>query len=64
MQVKDSHVDTIAIRHKAESILNDLAKNLVALKASEERLSEDARRSYLQVSFALYFQFGLFGLIS
>eukprot|EP00554_Chaetoceros_debilis_P011522 CAMPEP_0194105350 /NCGR_PEP_ID=MMETSP0150-20130528/5553_1 /TAXON_ID=122233 /ORGANISM="Chaetoceros debilis, Strain MM31A-1" /LENGTH=1464 /DNA_ID=CAMNT_0038793161 /DNA_START=358 /DNA_END=4752 /DNA_ORIENTATION=+ len=47
-QVKDSHVDTIAIRHKAESILNDLAKNLVALKASEERLSEDARRSYLQ----------------
>ena len=38
-----------AIKHKAESILNDLAKHLVALKASEERLTENARRSYLQV---------------
>jgi hypothetical protein len=40
----------IAIRHKAEAILNDLAKHLVALKSSEGRLNEEARKSYLQVS--------------
>lgn len=39
----------IAIRNKAESILNNLAKHLVALKASEGRLNRAARRSYLQV---------------
>lgn len=38
----------IEVRNQAESILNNLAKNLVALKASEGRLNETARRSYLQ----------------
>ncbi len=45
-----TNIDTVAVRHKAELILNDLAKHLVALKASEGRLSGQARRSYLQVS--------------
>ena len=45
----ESNVDMISIRNKAESILNNLAKHLVALKASEGRLNRAARRSYLQV---------------
>ena len=47
----NSDIDLIEVRNKAESILNNLAKHLVALKASEGRLNEVARRSYLQVSF-------------
>jgi hypothetical protein len=38
------------VRQNAETLLNDLAKHLVALKASEGRLNDEARRSYLQVS--------------
>mmetsp|Transcript_5712 Transcript_5712/g.10819 ORF Transcript_5712/g.10819 Transcript_5712/m.10819 type:complete len:385 (+) Transcript_5712:2678-3832(+) len=49
-QWNQSDVDMIAIRHKAENILNDLAKHLVALKSSEGRLNQEARKSYLQVS--------------
>jgi hypothetical protein len=49
-QQKESDVDMMAIRHKAETILNDLAKHLVALKSSEGRLNQEARKSYLQVS--------------
>ncbi len=48
-QSDDSVVHSMAAKHKAESILGDLAKHLVALRASEEGLSDDARRSYLEV---------------
>jgi hypothetical protein len=37
-----SNVDKIALRNKAEFILNNVAKHLVALKASEGRLNVDA----------------------
>ena len=50
-QSETSGVDFAEVRQKAETILNDLAKHLVALKASEERLNEEARRLYLQVTF-------------
>lgn len=49
-QSVDSNVNMALVRQNAELVLNDLAKHLVALKASEGRLNDDARRSYLQVS--------------
>lgn len=45
---EESNVEIISARNHAEGILNDLVKHLVALKASEDRLSEDAMKSYLQ----------------
>jgi hypothetical protein len=45
----ESAYDIAEIRAKAENLLNDLAKHLVALKASEDRLNNEARRQYLQV---------------
>lgn len=45
----DSAHDIAEVRAKAENLLNDLAKHLVALKASEDRLNNEARRQYLQV---------------
>ena len=44
-----SDIDMAGVRRKAETILSDLAKHLVALKESEGRLSVDAKRLYLQV---------------
>ena len=46
----DSSLDMVEVKRKAESVLSDLAKHLVALKDSEGRLNEEAKRSYLQVS--------------
>lgn len=43
-----TNLDMLMIRHQAEAVLNDLAKHLVALKASEDRLNDNARKSYLQ----------------
>lgn len=45
----ESAHDIAEVRAKAENLLNDLAKHLVALKASEDRLNNEARRQYLQV---------------
>ncbi len=53
----ETNIDMIAVRNKAESILNNLAKHLVALKASENRLDKAARRSYLQVSYFFSWKF-------
>lgn len=43
------NMELMGLRSKAEGILHELAKHLVALKESEGQLSATAHRNYLQV---------------
>ena len=47
---QSSNANMMAIRQKAESLLSNIVKHLVALKEGDGRLSDEAKRSYLQVS--------------
>jgi hypothetical protein len=47
--ISSTSVDSFNIRHKAESILSNIAKHLVALKDNQSRLHDTAKKTYLQV---------------
>lgn len=47
----NSYENFAANRRNAHNILCDIAKHIAAMKEGEGRLSKDAKRNYLQVSY-------------